>query len=145
MLLLLVFTFLLQQEFGSAPKGVNLRLDSSQASCIPTQKTTLKGFRSIMQTVAEAWNSGDAGKAASCFAEDAIYSAPPSSGHHGRKELYEYFGGKQRRPLPMHMSWHNLVFDPSQQLGVGQSTFRHPIQTSAARLVLIDPMLITHQ
>ncbi len=78
LLLLLVFPFLLQQEFGSAPKGVNLRLDSSQASCIPTQKTTLKGFRSIMQTVAEAWNSGDAGKAASCFAEDAIYSAPPS-------------------------------------------------------------------
>src|SRR5260370_23752683 len=144
MLLLLVFTFLLQQEFGSAPKGVNLRLDSSQASCIPTQKTTLKGFRSIMQTVAEAWNSGDAGKAASCFAEDAIYSAPPSSGHHGRKELYEYFGGKQGRPLPMHMSWHNLVFDPSQQLGVGEYTFRYRIQTHGVGIVKIYRGLIKY-
>ena len=141
-LLLLVFPFPLQQEFGSAAEAGNLQLDSRQAGCSPTQKATLTGFQSIMQTVAEAWISGDAGKAASCFAEDAIYSAPPSSGHHGRKELYEYFGGKQGRPSPMHMSWHNLVFDPSQQLGVGEYTFQYRIQTHGIVIVKIDRGLI---
>ena len=141
-LLFLMIPFPLQQEFGSAAEAGNLRLDSSQASCSATQRTTFKGFQSIMQTVAEAWNSGDAGKAASCFTEDAIYSAPPSSGHHGRKELYEYFGGKQGRPSPMHMSWHNLVFDPSQQLGVGEYTFQYRIQTHGIVIVKIDRGLI---
>jgi SnoaL-like protein len=141
-LLLLAFSFPVQEEFGSAAEAGNLRLDSMQASCFPTQKTTLKGFQTIMQTVAEAWNSGDAAKAASCFAEDAIYSAPPSSGRHGRKELYEYFGGKQGRPSPMHMSWHNLVFDPSQQLGVGEYTFQYRIQTHGIVIVKIDRGLI---
>ena len=141
-LLLLVLPFPLQQEFWSAAEAGYLRLDSSQASCFSTQRTTLKDFQSIMQTVAGAWNSGDAGKAASCFAEDAIYSAPPSSGRLGRKELYEYFGGKQGRPSPMHMSWHNLVFDPSQQLGVGEYTFRYRIQTHGIVIVKIDRGLI---
>src|SRR5260370_28784516 len=93
-LLLLALSFPLQQDLGSAAEAGNLRLDSSQASCSPTQKTTLKGFLSIMQTVAEAWNTGDAGKAASRFAEDAMYSAPPPRGHYAREELYEYFVGK---------------------------------------------------
>jgi hypothetical protein len=99
-------------------------------------------FMSLMQTIADAWNRGDAGKAASCLAEDAIYSAPPSSGHQGRKELYEYFGGKQGRPLPMHMSWYHLVFDPSKQIGVGEYTFRYRIQTHGMVIAKIDRRLI---
>lgn len=35
-------------------------------------------FGALMQTVAEGWNRGDAKLAASCFAENAIYSSPPS-------------------------------------------------------------------
>lgn len=42
------------------------------------------GFRLVMQTVADGWNRGEASTAASCFAENALYSAPPSSPHRGR-------------------------------------------------------------
>ena len=38
-------------------------------------------FRTVMQTVAEGWNRGDARLAASCFAENAVYSGPPSPPH----------------------------------------------------------------
>jgi hypothetical protein len=33
------------------------------------------------------------------------------------------------RDLPMRMTWHHLVFDPTQQLGTGEYTFRYKIQT----------------
>ena len=110
--------------------------------CHERDQLTVQDFVSLMQTIADAWNSGDAGKAASCFAADAIYSAPPSSGHRGRQNLYEYFGGKQGRPLPMRMSWHHLVFDPSQKIGVGEYTFQYRIQTHGIVIVKVDRGLI---
>ena len=95
-----------------------------------------------MQTVAEGWNTGDAGLAASCFAADAVYSAPPSPGHRGRAALYEYFGGAHGRELPMHMIWHNLIFDPEQQMGAGEYTFRYRIQTHGLVIVKISNGLV---
>ena len=92
-------------------------------------------FRSVMQTVAEGWNRGDARLATSCFAENAIYSSPPSPPHRGRKALYEYFGGAAGRELPMHMTWHNLIFDPARQIGVGEYTFCYRKQTHGLVIV----------
>lgn len=95
-----------------------------------------------MQAVAEAWNQGSAEAAASCFTEDAIYSGPPSAGHHGRKSLYEFFGGAKGRELPMHMEWHNLIFDAAQQIGAGEYTFLYRIQTHGLVIVKMDRGLI---
>jgi len=92
--------------------------------------------------VADAWNQGDAERAASCFSEDAIYSGPPSAGHRGRKVLYEYFGGAKGRALPMQMQWHNLVFDPERQVGVGEYSFRYQIQTHGMVIVRMQDGLI---
>jgi hypothetical protein len=97
--------------------------------CTTSGEISTALFRTVMQTVAEAWNRGDARLAASCFAEDAIYSGPPSPSHGGRKALYEYFGGATGRDLAMRMAWHNLIFDPAQQIGVGEYTFRYRKQT----------------
>jgi hypothetical protein len=97
-----------------------------------------------MQTVADGWNRGDAKLAASCFAENAIYSGPPSPPHRGRKDLYAWFGGAKGRELPMHMTWHHLVFDPAQQIGVGESTFRYRIQTHGLVIVKISNGLIVN-
>src|SRR5215469_1493247 len=62
--------------------------------CVPSSNTSSEQF-SIMQTIAEGFNHGDAKLAASCFAENAVYSAPPSSGHNGRNALYEFFGERR--------------------------------------------------
>src|SRR6266496_2559675 len=112
--------------------------------CSPSSKIGAARFRSAMQTVAEGWNRGDAKLAASCFAENAIYSGPPSRPHRGRKALYEYFGGAAGRELPMHMTWHNLTFDPAQQIGAGEYTFRYRKQTHGLVIVKFANGLINN-
>jgi hypothetical protein len=110
--------------------------------CVTAGKISNEGFRSVMETIAEGWNHGDAKLAASCFAEDAIYLGPPSPARRGRQALYEFFGGSRGREDPMHMTWHNLVFDPAQQVGVGEYTFRYRTQTHGLVIVRISNGLI---
>lgn len=124
--------------FRASPVGSG----ESPRGCAPVSRLNVDGFQSVMQTVAEGWNRGDAKTAASCFAEDAIYSGPPSLPHRGRKALYEYFGGGKGRELPMHMTWHNLVFDAAQQIGVGEYTFKYRIQTHGLVIVKMSNGLI---
>ena len=42
----------------------------------------------------------------------------------------------------MQMTWHNLVFDPEQQIGAGEYTFRHKQQTHGLVIVKISNGLI---
>ena len=115
-----------------------------QIGCRQRDRLTQTEFESVMREVQDGWNEGNPSRAARCFAEEAIYSAPPSSGHRGRKDLYEYFGGEKGRELPMRMTWHHLVFDPSQQVGVGEYTFRYRIQTHGMVIVKFSSGLITN-
>ena len=83
------------------------------------------GFRTLMERVAAGWREGNARKAADCFTEDALYEEPPRQQFHaGRADLFEFFGGERGTDLPMQMTWHHLVFDPSTQVGAGEYTFR---------------------
>ena len=115
---------------------------SSVHGCAPAGKISREHFQFVMQTVAEGWNRGDAGLAVSCFAENAVYSGPPSPGHRGRKALYEFFGGAKGREHPMRMVWHNLVFDPVQQIGAGEYSFQYLKQTHGLVIVKISDGLI---
>ena len=110
--------------------------------CEPSGKMSIARFRSVMQTVAEGWNRGDAKLAASCFADNAIYSGPPAAPHRGRKALYEYFGGAAGRELAMDMTWHNLIFDPAQQIGMGEYTFGYRKRTHGMVVVKFKNGLI---
>ncbi|SRR5581483_11295698 len=110
--------------------------------CVPKTTLDAQDFRSVMETVADSWNRRDAKAAVSCFAEDAIYSGPPSPPHRGRRALYEFFGGANGRELPMHMTWHHLIFDPVQQIGVGEYTFQYKIQTHGLVIVRMSNGLI---
>lgn len=110
--------------------------------CVPAARLDSGGFRLLLQTVANGWNRGDAKLAASCFAPDALYSAPPANPRRGRQALYLYFGGARGRGAPMHMVWHHLLFDPVQQIGVGEYTFRYRIQTHGIVIVKIADGLI---
>jgi len=117
---------------------------ASLTQCVPSARIDREGFRLVIQTVADGWNRGDARLAASCFDEGAMYSAPPSPPHRGRKALDEFFGGTKGRELPMQMTWHNLVFDPQQQIGVGEYTFRYKEQTHGLVIVKISNGLIVN-
>ena len=111
------------------------RASRETQACSSKERLTVSEFEAVMRQVAEGWNENDARKAAECFTEDAIYSAPPSFGHEGKEALFQFFGGEKGRQLPMHMTWHRLVFDPSQQAGAGEYTFRYKIQTHGVVMV----------
>jgi hypothetical protein len=86
---------------------------------------TAAEFLTLMQTIADGWNAGDARIAAGCFAEDAVYTEPPDRQVYiGREALYAFFGGDARPEPPMQMQWHHLLFDEEQQIGCGEYTFQ---------------------
>lgn len=90
-----------------------------------TMKITTGEFANLLKTIAEAWNHGDAKKAADCFREDAIYTEPPDKQVYiGRNALYEFFGGDKKPAPPMIMIWHHFAFDEEEQIGFGEYTFR---------------------
>jgi hypothetical protein len=62
-------------------------------------------------------------------------SVPNPTIRKGRNELYKWFGGEKGRAKPMHMEWHHLVFDPDQQIGVGEYTFKYEVQTHGLVIV----------
>lgn len=78
--------------------------DAGQAGhgCTVRPALDREGFQSVMQALADGWNHGDAKEAASCFAENAIYSGPPLPPHRGRAAIYEFFGGAKGRVTDAH-------------------------------------------
>ena len=93
---------------------------------VNSERATAEEFKRLMQTVAEAWNEGDAKKAADCYTEYAIYSSPPDPKYRkGRQILFEFFGGDKGRDAPMKMTWHHLSFDEENQIGFGEYTFKY--------------------
>jgi hypothetical protein len=95
-------------------------------------------FNTLMSRLGSAWNSNDARLAADCFTEDAIYSSPPSARvRQGREALFEFFGGSQGRPRPMHMEWHHVIFDEANQLGAAEYTFSYEARTHGMVIVKI--------
>ncbi len=135
----LLLGFLLSVLLGAV---VSRSAGRAEQGCTPRATLDIKGFQSVMETVADGWNRGDARSAASCFAEHATYSGPPSPPRRGREALYEFFGGAKGRDLPMHMRWHHLIFDPAQQIGAGEYTFRYKVQTHGLVIVRMANGLI---
>jgi hypothetical protein len=87
-------------------------------------KITETQFQSLMHTISDGWNEGNARKSSNCFREDAVYVEPPEKQlHHGRIELHEFFGGDAGPDRPMKMAWHHLAFNEAEQAGFGEYTF----------------------
>lgn len=75
--------------------------------------------------MAEAWNEGNARKAADCFADNAVYLEPPDRQVYvGKEAIYAFFGGPTKPNPPMHMQWHHLAFNEREQVGFGEYTFQ---------------------
>jgi hypothetical protein len=102
-------------------------------------------FESVMAEIAAGWNQNNAERAASCFSEDAIYSSVPNvRARKGRAVLYEWFGGRSGRPRRMTMEWHHFVFDPDQQIGVGEYTFSYEVRTHGLVILRIRNGLVSN-
>lgn len=89
-----------------------------------TSKIDNEEFLSIVQDISTGWNSGNAELASKYFAENAIYEEPPKKQFYkGKKDIFEFFGGKEGYEIPMKMKWHNLAFNKEKQVGFGEYTF----------------------
>jgi hypothetical protein len=98
----------------------------SEIAEAPQTRVSHAHFMRLLSEFAAGWNGGDAGRAAACFTEGAVYSAAGDTvAHYGRAELYEFFGGEGGRPTPMCMTWHHRAFDVRSQIGFGEYTFRY--------------------
>ena len=99
------------------------------------------GFTTMMRDLANAWNAGDSRAALELFAEDAHYVEPPEEQHYeGRSQLFEFFGKDD--PPPMALTWHHLVFDPEQQIGAAEYTYRGTRTFHGITLVRLEDDLI---
>jgi hypothetical protein len=97
-------------------------MTQSQSVEKPTNETQ---FITLMRTIAEAWNEGNARKAADCFADNAVYLEPPDRQVYvGKEAIYAFFGGPTKPNPPMHMQWHRLAFNEREQVGFGEYTFQ---------------------
>jgi hypothetical protein len=82
-----------------------------------------KGFVSLLGALADAWNAGESRTALDLFTDDAHYVEPPHEQHYeGHEQLFEFFGADE--PSPMSLVWHHAVFDPEQQIGAAEYTYR---------------------
>jgi hypothetical protein len=112
------------------------------ASCATAQRAgapdTMQAaeFRALLDRLAIGWNSGDARAAAECFTDDAVYTEPPRKQLYiGRAALYKFFGGDSGRAGEMQMRWNTIVFDPAQQRGMGEFTFRYGTQVHGVAVI----------
>jgi hypothetical protein len=46
--------------------------------------------------------------------------------------------------MPMKIEWHHLVFDPAQQLGMGEFSYQHHLQTNGVVVIKFSNGLISN-
>jgi len=103
-----------------------LLLVSTSAASDSLELASQAEFRELLESLATAWNEGDADTAAHCFTPDAVYTEPPQKQvYRGRDELFEFFGGTAGRPGQMAMTWRTMVFDARSQTGMGEFSFEY--------------------
>jgi hypothetical protein len=97
----------------------------------------------VLDRVAEGWNSNRAELAASCFTEEAVYLEPPDRQlYRGRAALEEFFAASITPARSDRMPWHAFAFDPVQQVGFGEYTYRGRRNYHGVVVVHLDGGLI---
>jgi hypothetical protein len=119
--------------------AIPLFLLAITAQTICAEPTKTAQFEVVMKALAEAWNEGNAQKAADCFTENAVYSEPPDKQlYRGRAALFKFFGGTEGRKRAIKMTWHHLVFNEQTQIGAGEFTFDYGGTVHGVAMVKIE-------
>lgn len=79
-----------------------------------------EAFVVLADRLASAWNAGDAIAAADCFAEDVDYADPRLYHFSSRAKLVPFF---EPGPHGHAVTWHRLLFDDVDQVGVLEYTY----------------------
>jgi hypothetical protein len=82
---------------------------------------TSQEFRQLLDRLATGWAKRDYAAVAQEFSEDVRYGDPTRYSFDNRRDLQKFFendeGCEQRT------TWHTVIFDEAQQLGVAEYTY----------------------
>ena len=102
-------------------------------------------FNQLMTQLAESWTEQKTENALDCFSEYAVYMEPP--------DVQLYLGHEQLRPYfsaltpGTYMTFHNLCFNETTQMGMGEYSFGSSNSDTAdvgVAVVQIEKGKITH-
>src|SRR5215203_7409465 len=79
-------------------------------------------FRQLLSSLSDGWANRRYGKVADHFADDIFYSDPKNYTFTNRESLQRFFEDDEGRDQSC--TFHNTIFDESQQLGVAEYTYR---------------------
>jgi len=99
-------------------------------------------FRALLDRLRDGWTRRDYAAVAAEFAEDVRYGDPTRYAFHGRAALRAFFEDDEGRE--QHVAWHNVVFDPAQQLGAVEYTYQGTHRYHGTVLVRLAGGLVTH-
>jgi len=78
-------------------------------------------FRQLLSSLSDGWANRRYGEVADHFADDIFYSDPKNYTFTSRESLQRFFEGDEGRDQSC--TFHNTIFDESQQLGVAEYTY----------------------
>jgi ketosteroid isomerase-like protein len=104
------------------------RVVNSHASLLPggndptsARDLSAREFAALLERLAEAWSRQDTEAGVACFTADAVYMQPPDQQLvSGESELRAYFSAL---PPGTFMTFHNVAFDETAQVGLGEFSF----------------------
>ena len=103
---------------------------------------TSSDFCSLLQGLADGWQSRDYARVARSYTEDVQYKDPTRYHFTSRGDLQKFFeddGG-----LPQSTVWHTIVFDEAQQVGAAEYTYTGHHQYHGTVLIKVANGRITH-
>jgi hypothetical protein len=84
---------------------------------------THEGFHALMARLAEAWNLGDAERAAALFTDDAVYLDPGGKKFYRSRAVLRDLFDRTAKRAPMKTTWRRVFFDEPTQTGAAEFTF----------------------
>lgn len=99
-------------------------------------------FVEMLNAISESWQKRDYARAAQFFAENVRYADPLNYRFDNRADLQKFFENDEG--FEQKNTWHNIIFDESQQLAAVEYTYEGTHRYHGVALVKVSNGKITH-
>lgn len=99
-------------------------------------------FVQMLENIGESWQKRDYARAAAFFAETVRYADPLNYRFDNRADLQKFFENDEG--FEQKNTWHNIIFDESQQIGAVEYTYKGTHHYHGVALVKVANGKITH-
>jgi hypothetical protein len=99
-------------------------------------------FTAMLNSISESWQKRDYARAAAFYAKDIHYADPLNYRFDNRADLQKFFENDEG--FEQKNTWHNIIFDESQQIGAVEYTYEGTHRYHGIALVKVANDKITH-